>query len=388
MTDTHLLQRSSIDNLSGFLDENYLNQKYVTNRVLEIPQNIKLEFDNGTVTLKAGSKVYDGLGGEHIVPSDMSFSSAAGGATKQIMLIKTDFSTAIFSANYDTNLSYNSTTGLVDYTGLGSYYLPVSVTIHSGSTYTGIESIFNGFGYIGSYVFVLPGVKVQVPNGKNKDGTYAYTVYTNTSVSVTEGSYNLSNFNGSVVGGAGWGRSYRFISVNNKKDIPTTFQSLIQSENVVYQNVGGTLYRVQLINLADYTITGGRITSFTPCNVDCIANSNASNFSQIGRSYLSGLSMPSTTSIDLIGTGVINSTITTTHQSYIAPANGYIYIANTSATEIVLTANGLATRCGIAAGASLYAILWVSEGSVVEISTLTGSTTLLFCNFRYATGEN
>lgn len=31
---------------------------YTTNRILEIPQNIKLELNNGTLTLKAGSKVY------------------------------------------------------------------------------------------------------------------------------------------------------------------------------------------------------------------------------------------------------------------------------------------------------------------------------------------
>lgn len=37
----------------------------------------------------------------------------------------------------------------------------------------------------------------------------------------------------------------------------------------------------------------GKIISFTPYNVDSVANSNASNFSQAGRSLLAGLSMPS-----------------------------------------------------------------------------------------------
>ena len=34
------------------------NSPYTTSRILEIPQDIKLELNNGTLTLKAGSKVY------------------------------------------------------------------------------------------------------------------------------------------------------------------------------------------------------------------------------------------------------------------------------------------------------------------------------------------
>ena len=41
---------------ADFFQSNLLN--YTTNRILEIPQDIKLELNNGTLTLKAGSKVY------------------------------------------------------------------------------------------------------------------------------------------------------------------------------------------------------------------------------------------------------------------------------------------------------------------------------------------
>ena len=42
--------------LTESLQSNLLN--YTTNRILEIPQDIKLELNNGTLTLKAGSKLY------------------------------------------------------------------------------------------------------------------------------------------------------------------------------------------------------------------------------------------------------------------------------------------------------------------------------------------
>ena len=47
---------TSADFIKSDIQSNLLN--YTTNRILEIPQDIKLELNNGTLTLKAGSKVY------------------------------------------------------------------------------------------------------------------------------------------------------------------------------------------------------------------------------------------------------------------------------------------------------------------------------------------
>lgn len=50
---------------------------------------------------------------------------------------------------------------------------------------TGIQSIdqvFNGFGYIGSTVFALPGVKGLIPNGRNADGSLKNIEFTIDSV--------------------------------------------------------------------------------------------------------------------------------------------------------------------------------------------------------------
>ena len=55
MVDTHLLKKDNIVNLDTFLDDNYLSSKQITNCITKIPQNVILELNNGTLTLKAGS---------------------------------------------------------------------------------------------------------------------------------------------------------------------------------------------------------------------------------------------------------------------------------------------------------------------------------------------
>ena len=52
------------------------------------------------------------------------------------------------------------------------YSLPIAlVKLNSSSVVTSIDQIFNGFGYIGSTVFVTKGVKGLIPNGRNEDRT-------------------------------------------------------------------------------------------------------------------------------------------------------------------------------------------------------------------------
>ena len=74
---------------------NYTN---ITNCITEIPQDIKLELNNGTLTLKAGSKVYvpngfesDGTTpkfDEYLISSDLTFSSTTATEHKCMLFIK------------------------------------------------------------------------------------------------------------------------------------------------------------------------------------------------------------------------------------------------------------------------------------------------------------
>ena len=109
---------------------------------------------------------------------------------------------------------YDTTNNLVKSYSGGSdtgdrYSLPIAL-VQKGdavesSNISSIDQVFNGFGYIGSTIFSLPGVKGLVPNGRNADGTLKNTTRTTTAVSVyTIGSvannyeYQLA-YNGSLV---------------------------------------------------------------------------------------------------------------------------------------------------------------------------------------------
>lgn len=186
------------------------------NHIKYIPQDIKLELNNGTLTLKAGSKVYvpngknaDGSLKFDVVnvPNDISntrnlnaqemYFVSNGGATFNMWRYCFSGATApTFSGNYA--VWYDTANNIVKYTlnagstwGTG-FSLPVCLATSDSTQITAIDQVFNGFGYIGSTVFALPGVKVNIPSGLNSDNTLKdveYTVpkvltYTNTRTGV------------------------------------------------------------------------------------------------------------------------------------------------------------------------------------------------------------
>lgn len=158
----------------------------VTNCITEIPQDIILELNNGTLTLKAGSKIYvpNGVGVFDIrsVTSDQTYTNTTNG--KFLLFIRQD--TTIWGeliANCTSGTTapsggtfYNTSTNRIDwYTG-GTFYdrlysFPFAIITVSNNTITSIDQVFNGFGFIGSTVFALAGLKYLVPNGRNTDGT-------------------------------------------------------------------------------------------------------------------------------------------------------------------------------------------------------------------------
>lgn len=179
----------------------------VSNCITEIPQDIKLELNNGTLTLKAGSKVYvpngAGVFNTITVSEDKTATNGWGSANveqlvflrgnslhifpKQYCFSGTTAPTSFFSSNYAT--WYDTTNNVVKFTtNAGSTWesdisLPVGIIKETtGDVISNIVQIFNGFGYIDSTVFVLPNVKYLVPNGRNADGTLNNTAVTITSV--------------------------------------------------------------------------------------------------------------------------------------------------------------------------------------------------------------
>ena len=172
------------------------NSPYTTNRILEIPQDIKLELNNGTLTLKAGSKVYvpNGFESDGTTPKfdvvTTTVDLGSGASIGQRMWFVKNANTSgsavptesCFSGNSDPGHSgyrywYDTANNLMKYDAnngswVSGYSLPICIFTADNSNVTSLDQTFNGFGYIGSTVFTLPGVKVQTPNGKNEDGTY------------------------------------------------------------------------------------------------------------------------------------------------------------------------------------------------------------------------
>lgn len=221
--------------------EETLNETQITNCITEIPQDIKLELSNGTLILKAGSKIYvkgDTTTPTYTIPSDKTTTQTTNGS---------------YFAFYDgTNLvTYLKTK--YDYTTLPTTTsLPIAEITVSNSKISNIDQVFNGFGYIGSTVFALPGVKGLIPNGRYEDGTLKNIEFTTQHVSTQTSpeSYTFTNF--------GW------VCNANGDIVAYDLTKYIYKEN---ENYNYELYYNTISNntlFAYGSINSGRITSFRP----------------------------------------------------------------------------------------------------------------------------
>lgn len=320
-------------------DKDLANSPYTTNRILEIPQDIKLELNNGTLTLKAGSKVYVPNGFESdgvtpkfdtiIVDSNKTLRDTQPYYYRYIMVydeLKNFYgywenivvSGPTQPTGYTYCIWYDTTNNICKVTSdsFSTYKkcsLPIGIYQQSSSGVTAyIDQVFNGFGYIGSTVFALPGVKVQIPNGRNEDGTCKSLITNITSVKTLTVNASWGTYDIFIVSSGGIGRWPDIVSgsAGTRYNAATNYYE-VMSEGKWISQLDCVFVKIKTDTTSPY-----KITSFEPYIVDSVANSNASNFSQAGRSYLSGLGMPSDT-----GYLVSNSFATSTN--FIAPSNGY-----------------------------------------------------------------
>ena len=189
----------------------------ITNCLTHIPQDINLELVDGTLTAKQGSRVWIPYGtteayqvgdvdtyGNTVVAtswdgsnffyaielqSDLTIDSFGTDTDTPLIFIRSDLSSIeLFGTNrtfsgatdpdgktyhtwYDTNNNlvkrYNESASVVEFT----CSLPIALGTRSSGVVTSIDQVFNGFGYIGSTIFALPGVRGLIPNGRNADGS-------------------------------------------------------------------------------------------------------------------------------------------------------------------------------------------------------------------------
>ena len=254
------------------------NSPYTTNRILEIPQDIKLELNNGTLTLKAGSKVYAPNGTKYQTTVDRTYTATGSETYKGFLFVAanngsiqgtrpvamTGSGSSLPSDGSLYRTFFNTTNQKIYAYSSGSsswvewaVALPIAVCTISNGVITSIDQIFNGFGYIGSTVFALPGVKVQAPNGKNEDGTYRSIIATVDSVktkTITDSPTVNVNF---------------YLSSNLSLFLSNRW-SFDADKNMYVSSLGV----VSAVEIAYGYLTSGRITSFEPYTVDSVANSN------------------------------------------------------------------------------------------------------------------
>ena len=298
ITDEGTTEYSANKNLSNLssIGKNITNwSSNVTNCITYIPQDIKLELNNGTLTLKAGSKVYipngSGVFDEIVTTSDITETfSWAGNYTLLIRYENGSICGTPVSMCYsgssatasDGNTWYDTTNNVMKGYADGSWSiltncsLPIAIIQCTSNVITSINQIFNGFGFIGSTVFALPGVKGLIPDGRNAEGTLKSTEFTTNSVLVTT---FPNTYTASAV-----------IAINAEiySALRSSFYTYDLEKNYNLQEgvkidwaVGGLL-----------STTNGKITSFNPKTIFHELDYNDG-------SYISSCAMPSDRYIDL-----------------------------------------------------------------------------------------
>lgn len=173
----------------GSLNKNIVGN-HLSNYVKSSPHTINLSLNNGTLTLKRGSVVYKADGTPVTVSADVSTKFTTTTVVDAIIVYNTvhnalepyvqgvnifSSATAPTTTVADT-LWYDTTNTQLKIThDTGSTWTEIPLPICVASTieskgYSVIKQVFNDFGYVGSTIFSLPDVVVEIPNGKTGNG--------------------------------------------------------------------------------------------------------------------------------------------------------------------------------------------------------------------------
>lgn len=360
-------------------DKNTIIDKFNSNKVTSIPQDVIVTFDDGVLTIKAGTKLYipngfesDGttpkfdivvMSTDHQLPNDIAEKTMFGMYADRTQwrckwlngdCIATSGSTfpdspTAAQRHYktDENLIYTWTASTGWTTSQES--LPLGVcTYNSDKKVASVDQLFNGFGYIGSTCYILPGVSGYIPIGLNDDGSPKSQFVTQQTVSLT-----------TVTSSWGTGSETFFFNgidsyihrASKNCFYQATQPTVNDIENYWYNTATGKLYETkdsgltwpELKAIPAFTITfdNSKVTSLSSCGVHEFVNSNATNLSDYGREIVAGLSKPSQNYIDL--------TVGASGTKYFAPKNGYVYCAGhaTSTPAFISIDIPNAQYCGI-----------------------------------------
>lgn len=279
---THLFTPANIlpsqDGQSGkFLQTNGSNTLWtdavdytnITDCITAIPQDIKLEINNGNIVAADTCTVYKGDGSTYTIPASTNFSHATSAGTFMLIWtgvgarhqkINTCFSgstapaqgsfSGSYAAWYDTTNKVIKLTDDVGRTWIGDNSFPLCVYKSTGSAATSIDQVFNGFGYIGSTIFALPGVEGLIPNGRNADGSLNNIKFTVSKITTYTGGGNSER--------------YLTIDINGSLQVPSkSLFDIDSTSNINRYNDNRVFWCV----CGEFSTLDSRVTSFKPKTV-------------------------------------------------------------------------------------------------------------------------
>lgn len=359
-----------------------LNKSQITNCLLEVPQNIKLELNDGVLTLKAGSKVIvpngAGVFDEVVITNDASLGKigsytgssffAYKRSTNQLLqAILSEGRSGATDSHAGTNGFWYDTANnkvLNYYNGGANVHqdvsLPFAIVHRTSGSWDKIEQIFNGMGYIGSTVWVDKGVKGLIPNGRNADGglnnieahTERVLTYTNVT-GVSSGRYYSFK---TPVNGVWTSLDFKTIDDLNV-GTPTSLWYFSETENKWLFD-GNEHPWLDFAYSTDAIASPYKITSFKPKLPFRAVDYN-------DKSEISGWAMPSNK--------YINLTIGASGSAYTAPANGYFAFSTTttpSANNYTYLRNQTTNMCFYAmanAGVVADGFLPAKKGDIITL---------------------
>ncbi len=321
-------------------------EKHATNCLLEVPQRINLELSSGTLTLKAGSKVYVPNGvnsfSDVTIANDLAATPTATG--KNLLFTNADGSVLMWRAVASTSSGtsdpgstgttyYNTSTNIITAHNSGGDVqasFPIAqFTGNSSNVVSSVDQIFNGFGYVGSTIFAFPGVKGLIPDGRNEDGSLKNVEYVQPSIYT-----NTLSGTKSYVFHLGEGGAHESTNFVSQETEPTENYTLWYrpSENRMYRkSSAGVVVANNDFVCATGTTDNGAITLYVPRTVIRALDYN-------DKQIITGWGAPSNKYVTLTPTN---------GATYTPPADGWFVlygVSNNTADAYLYVANNGETR--------------------------------------------
>lgn len=308
----------------------------ITNCITYIPQDIKLELSSGTLTLKSGSKVYvpngSGVFNTVTTSSDISDNQTLWGTGQyfaifrygtSVQFIRTDTITSGTTAPTPSNGKwwYDTTNNKIK-SGNGTSWvdtdvsLPLAlVTSTNGTDVASIDQIFNGFGYVSSTVFALPGVKCLIPNGRNYDGTLKNTTQNISSVITTTfaNTENQTDVDCILQGTDFWARNQTVVKSASEIGTATGNYYIVNENRFVFSLAGALSSQIRVI-IGKITVSSGVISNFNTKTAFRAFDYN--DFNNLTSSYLSSICQGKYKEKTILFQGPISSGNITLSSSY------------------------------------------------------------------------